>query len=352
MGSTISKPLGSVGDTLSNATGISLGPDQIKVPGGSMKTSEAIALGAATGILPSIGLLAGLGGVKTKGAAEAPSIDTLNKQRQADLLAQEASLRERANAYAEQLAAISEGRKLDPAAALQQQMNLSQQIAAAKANKGISAALAARNITQAAAQAEALQGAANLANAKQQYGSFLGGQQQLALSGVQGTESIANQQAMARAQMQAQVDAANRARSDAQAGILGSLAGAGIGAVFGGPVGAQVGASAGGQLGSTFFSDENMKKDIKNPKNTPMDPESFLNAIAAHSYKYKDDKNGKGTFLSPMAQELEKAGPVGKSMVIDTPEGKMVDYGRGFGAILAAQADLNKRLQKIEGKKG
>jgi hypothetical protein len=83
-----------------------------------------------------------------------------------------------------------------------------------------------------------------------------------------------------------------------------------------------------------------------------MDPENFLNAIKVQEYEYKNPKHGKGKFVSPMAQDLEKAGPVGKSMVKDTPEGKIVDYGRGFGAILAAQADLNKRLQKVEGKKG
>lgn len=52
-----------------------------------------------------------------------------------------------------------------------------------------------------------------------------------------------------------------------------------------------------------------------------------------------------------MAQELEKSA-VGDSMVEDTPDGKMVNYGKGFGAVLAAQAHLNERLNKLEKKNG
>ena len=51
-----------------------------------------------------------------------------------------------------------------------------------------------------------------------------------------------------------------------------------------------------------------------------------------------------------MAQELEKAGPVGRAMVEDTPDGKMVHYGRGLATMLAAQADLHARLKAVENK--
>ncbi len=86
-------------------------------------------------------------------------------------------------------------------------------------------------------------------------------------------------------------------------------------------------------------------------------PKSFLDALQAYSYEYKndykDDKlGGEGRFLSVMAQDLEKAGPIGKSMVEVAPEGhKQVNYGKGFGAILAAQAHLNQRLSELEKKK-
>jgi hypothetical protein len=105
-------------------------------------------------------------------------------------------------------------------------------------------------------------------------------------------------------------------------------------------------------------SDEKIKKDIKEeqPKKADnMSPKSFLDALQAYSYEYKNPEKpgaGDGRFLSVMAQDLEKAGPVGRSMVSENQDGdKMVDYGKGFGAILAAQADLNKRLSEIEQRK-
>lgn len=90
-------------------------------------------------------------------------------------------------------------------------------------------------------------------------------------------------------------------------------------------------------------SDERLKENVTDGSK---DIRGFLDAIGTHKYKYKDEKWGKGPHVSVMAQELEKT-PVGKQMVIDTAEGKMVDYGKGFAAILAAQADLNKRLKSM-----
>jgi hypothetical protein len=82
-------------------------------------------------------------------------------------------------------------------------------------------------------------------------------------------------------------------------------------------------------------------------------PREFLNKIKPYSYEYKDSTlpgTSEGRTLGIMAQDLEKAGPVGQSMVKETPNGKVVDYGRGFSGILAAQADLNQRLNEIETK--
>ena len=100
------------------------------------------------------------------------------------------------------------------------------------------------------------------------------------------------------------------------------------------------------------------KKAVKYEKGEPKDfsPKKFLDALKPNSFEYKDEfkKNpmgGEGRFLGVMAQDLEKAGPVGKSMVEDTPMGKLVNYGKGFGAVLAAQAHLNQRLKALESKK-
>jgi len=99
------------------------------------------------------------------------------------------------------------------------------------------------------------------------------------------------------------------------------------------------------------ISDEKQKQNIKSDSH---DPKSFLDALQAHSYEYKNPSlpgAGEGRHLSVMAQDLEKAGPVGKQMVQNTDQGKMVDYGKGFGAMLANQAHLNERLSAVESKK-
>ena len=102
-----------------------------------------------------------------------------------------------------------------------------------------------------------------------------------------------------------------------------------------------------GQAGMMMaMSDENEKKGVVDGGKSV---QSFLDAISAKQYQYKDQANGSGDQVSPMAQDLEKTS-MGNQMVMDTPEGKMVDYGKGFGAILASQAHLNERLNKMEGK--
>jgi len=120
-------------------------------------------------------------------------------------------------------------------------------------------------------------------------------------------------------------------------------------------------------------SDEKMKKNVKKASksdiakalseaDTPKsqsskkpDPKKFLESLKAYSYDYKDpDAEGarKGKMLSVMAQDLEKGSDAGKEMVSTNEEGnKMVDYAKGYGAILAAQAHLNERLNSLEKKK-
>jgi hypothetical protein len=98
------------------------------------------------------------------------------------------------------------------------------------------------------------------------------------------------------------------------------------------------------------MSDKKVKKDIK-PESKQLD--KFVEQLQAYSYKYKDTSKpgtAEGERHGIMAQDLEKS-EIGKSFVKDTPNGKMVDYGQGFGAILASQARLNERLKELEGKK-
>lgn len=131
------------------------------------------------------------------------------------------------------------------------------------------------------------------------------------------------------------------------AGITGGQkAGAslfGSGASGAGAAGAG-GAASSGAGAAALASDVNLKENIE-----PADAEieEFLSEIGAHSYKYKNpETHGQGRFVSPMAQELEKT-ELGKSMIEERPDGKYVNYARGFGVMLAAQAMLNRKLNEL-----
>lgn len=91
-------------------------------------------------------------------------------------------------------------------------------------------------------------------------------------------------------------------------------------------------------------------------KNAPAPGEGaaaqFLRAIEPKTYTYKNQAFGQGPQLGVMAQDLEKAGPVGQQMVMDTPMGKMVDYGKGFGALMASNAALQQQVDELNKKLG
>ena len=108
-----------------------------------------------------------------------------------------------------------------------------------------------------------------------------------------------------------------------------------------------LGGLIGGASSALAMSDEEAKKNIK--KAGGKDISKFLDALEAKSWDYKDEKHGKGKKYGVMAQALEKS-KIGKSMVEDTPEGKAVNVAQGFGAVLASAAEMNKRLKKLEGK--
>lgn len=99
------------------------------------------------------------------------------------------------------------------------------------------------------------------------------------------------------------------------------------------------------QAGATAAaaSDEKLKTDIQD-----FDASEFLNSLTPHKYRYKDEKHGAGVYAGPMAQDLEKT-DIGKSMVFEGEDGKMVDASRAALAALAAGADHEDRLKKLEG---
>lgn len=96
--------------------------------------------------------------------------------------------------------------------------------------------------------------------------------------------------------------------------------------------------------GNLLTSDETEKENIQPAK---ADLRDFMQQIGAHNYTYKDQKHGVGQFTSPMAQELERT-KLGKQAVVETPEGKMVDYRRLGGVNLAASSVLYQEQEKMK----
>ena len=101
-----------------------------------------------------------------------------------------------------------------------------------------------------------------------------------------------------------------------------------------------------------MFSDRKVKKNIRAAKSSDLMGtkaiDGFLNDLYAYQYNYKDPAHGEGKQVGVMAQDLEKS-QLGKQMVENTPQGKMVDYGHGLAAILASQANIHSRLKELEG---
>lgn len=111
------------------------------------------------------------------------------------------------------------------------------------------------------------------------------------------------------------------------------------------------GSAIGGGLNAIggVLSDEDEKTDTAPAE---ADHEKFLEAMKSHSYKYKDpslDGAAPGTHFGPMAQEIEKGGPVGKSLVQDGPDGvKRVDTDRMTLALASASGQLHQRVSALE----
>lgn len=100
-----------------------------------------------------------------------------------------------------------------------------------------------------------------------------------------------------------------------------------------------------GMIGGAYLmSDKNNKKDIQTSDSSV---EDFLNSLNPKSFRYKNKNQfgaSDGENYGVMAQDVEKT-PVGKTMVKNTPDGKMLDMQKGFGVILAALAALNDKIE-------
>lgn len=93
------------------------------------------------------------------------------------------------------------------------------------------------------------------------------------------------------------------------------------------------------------MSDVNAKENIESAE---PDLEEFLSKLTMNEYDYKEpEKYGRGKHFGPMAQDLEKS-KIGRTMVEETPDGKMINYGKGQGVMLGILANLAERLEEVE----
>lgn len=264
------------------------------------------------GLFKSIGKILGLGGVPGQVSAG---------QYNPKLTGQLASIRDVGLQDLQRQAAGKGPSLAKEALKAAQERSLAQQLAAAQA-------MPTRNVGALQRQLVAEQGRAGRELA--QTGAIgrvqeqLGAQQQL--MGL--TESELQRQAGAQQAAMAANAKLAEARAAQEASVVGGLLG------------------AGSSIGAAFASDEKVKEN-KAPAKKEIN--SFLDALSARQYNYKQKfDNDTSKKYGIMAQDLEKS-KVGKSMVKEMGGVKHVDYGAGFGAILAAQAELNDRLKKLEG---
>lgn len=91
-----------------------------------------------------------------------------------------------------------------------------------------------------------------------------------------------------------------------------------------------------------LFSDERLKTNIQ-PVGDEID--DLLEKLEPYSFEYVSEQFGNGSHIGIMAQDLEKS-KAGKGIVIETPQGKMLDMRKLAGVtIAAAVSERRKRLE-------
>lgn len=102
-----------------------------------------------------------------------------------------------------------------------------------------------------------------------------------------------------------------------------------------------------GALGVAALSDERSKEDIEDATAETRDA---IEALKPYSFRYKDSENGEGDRLGIMAQDMAKT-PVGRDVVIKGKRLKL-DMANSMGLALAGLSDIQRRLKKVEARKG
>jgi hypothetical protein len=237
--------------------------------------------------------------------------------------------------YQDQLLAMladrAAGRGTSPAE-LQRQQAFAQAIAA---QQGLAASN--RSISPALAQRMAAQNVAGLNQQDALTAALLRAQETQAAQGQMGQLGVAQMQSQGdlerlRAQQYADAQRINAGVSSENTGQADKAQSGAFGAI--------------GQIAGAIFSDERLKRDVKDEGDSL---DEFVRSVRPKSYDYVDRGDlPKGRQYGVMAQDLERS-RIGKTLVLDTPKGKMIDTARGYGALLAALGRVEQRLSAVGG---
>jgi hypothetical protein len=104
---------------------------------------------------------------------------------------------------------------------------------------------------------------------------------------------------------------------------------------------------ASGAASMAAMSDRRLKEDIEDGDK---DANKAISGLKAFSFRYSDDRYGKGKQVGIMAQDLEKVGL--KHAIVETPAGKAVDGAKAATTGLAMIAALGRRVASLEKGKG
>jgi hypothetical protein len=94
-------------------------------------------------------------------------------------------------------------------------------------------------------------------------------------------------------------------------------------------------------------SDERLKRDVSTPDGGSMD--TLIDRLRPHVYSYTDERLGAGPRLGVMAQDVERGGPVGRSMVGELEGAKVLDVPKSLGTALGLIGRLGERIDQLDG---
>lgn len=99
--------------------------------------------------------------------------------------------------------------------------------------------------------------------------------------------------------------------------------------------------------GGATLSDERVKENIQEADTSKI--QDMLNKLQGYEYDYKEEVGGMDDNTGIMAQDLEQS-ELGSKLVEESPEGvKMIDNQKLVSTLMASLADMNKRVNELEG---